>query len=81
VFFIKTACRIQRVMKLVSGNTGVAGTVKVLHKFIDQIEKIVFERIIVLAVKPIDQVAAVQLIVQYDLFVTCASRPKLVLRQ
>ncbi len=49
-------------MKFVSGDAGVAGTVQVVDKAVHQVEKVVFGKVVVLAVEPVDFVASDQTI-------------------
>lgn len=66
VFFIKTSGRVQCIMKFVAGYSGVASGVQVQYKTVHEVEKIVFVWIVVLAVEPVDHVAAVQLVMYYQ---------------
>ena len=52
-------------MKFVSGDAGVAGTVQVVDKAVHQVEKVVFGKVVVFAVEPVDFVASDQLVL-YD---------------
>lgn len=66
VFFVKTSCRVQCVMKFVAGYSGVASGVQVQYKTVHEVEKFVFVYVIMFAVEPVDHVAAVQLVVYYQ---------------
>lgn len=77
VFFVKGAFFIQRVMKLISGDTGIAGTVQVADKMIHQIEKSIFVRVVVPAVEPVYFIASYQIVVDKKVVVPYTRREKL----
>lgn len=66
VFFVKTSCRVQCIMKFIAGYSCVASGVQVQDKTVHEVEKIVFVHVIVFAVEPVDHVAAVELVVYYQ---------------
>ena len=54
--FVKGTFFVQSVMKFVAGDASVAASVQVDHKTIHEVEKIIFMRIVVGPVKPVDQI-------------------------
>ena len=56
--FIKTANRVQCVMKLIISDAGVAGFIQETNKAIHQVKKLIFNIIFIPAIKPMDDVSS-----------------------
>lgn len=77
VLFVKTTFLVQRVVKFIAPDSGITGCIQVAYKSIHQVKKAVFMDIFMLAVEPVNHVAAEKFIMGNLLVVSCARRLKL----
>ena len=75
--FVKTARFIHGVVKFVSGNARETSTVEVVYELIHQFKKTVFMTIIVFAIKPVNLIAAHQLVMREQCIGSNACHEKL----
>lgn len=69
VAFVKTAFFIQGVMEFIATNAGITTLVQVKHKAVHQFKKAGFQRVMVLAIQPINLVAPGALILMVHLLI------------
>ena len=77
VFFIKAAGLVQGVVKLVSGDAGIAGTVQVEDELVHQVEECRLVDVVMFPVQPEDLIASHRQILQDFRAVACTCRVEL----
>lgn len=80
VSFVKSALFVQGVVKLISRDAGVASCIEVGHKTVYEVKEVVFMRIVVRAVQPVDLITPHPIVLYQQGIVADTSRLQVLIR-